>query len=607
YFYFCDFQEQELIVEISTGQVKGRLAHTVDTYKAYYAFQGIPYAEPPIGNLRFRAPVPAKRWEGLLTTQEDEHKCIQNMDPKGSEDCLYINVFVPKVSINNRNDEYIKIIGFLSTEDSASPGNYALKDQILALKWVQENIIYFGGNPQDVTLFGQSAGSAAVSYLLQTPLTKKAFHSDLYSKVIMQSGTSLNLWSLSRNPRATAFAIGKALEIKTDNSTDLVAALRRIETKALQTTSMSTNLKETVLSNPRDGLIFAPTLEPKIKGAVVTKKSHERLNFGDFNRVPCLIGFNSEEGIQFKDKDENDYIASESSEEDDLEMQLNAQRMKNENYLEETVTQYDEELFFEHFRIIRAVINDIAVKFERSDLYKRHTGQYGKISALNQMQVLCDHTRKSRDIFVGYPGSVHDSRVYINSPLSNHLEEKFGRYFLLGDSGYPLKKCIEIRLKIRGQLSRSIVLFVTDDQFVRPIHDYVSLLAKYAPLYYYRFSYEGKLGVDGKTREIKGVSHGEELPYFWRRSSNIPDPSDSDLITRQRLIRLWTNFAKTSNPTPKQDELLQNIIWPTSIFKNMTYLDIGKNLKLYSDMKNYNIQFWKDLYNNNGYPPYDTY
>ncbi|KAJ8937500.1 hypothetical protein NQ314_011814, partial [Rhamnusium bicolor] len=246
-------------------------------------------------------------------------------------------------------------------------------------------------------------------------------------------------------------------------------------------------------------------------------------------------------------ENENDYIASESSE-NDLEMQLNAQRMKNKNCLG---------------RISRAVINDIAVKFEGSDQYKRHTGQYGKISALNQvliflwfighqtasfrdssdrfdvtmsslhriikrmviflsnllpqvitwpsdnekiiieqhfrensfpniigaidrshiktdkpendpdsyinrkgyysiqMQVVCNHTRKIRDIFVGYPGSVHDSRVYRNSPLSNHLEEKCGRYFLLGDSGYPLKKNVLTPFKDRGQLGRRQINYNT--------------------------------------------------------------------------------------------------------------------------------------------------
>ena len=70
------------------------------------------------------------------------------------------------------------------------------------------------------------------------------------------------------------------------------------------------------------------------------------------------------------------------------------------------------------------------------------------------MQVVCDHSRKIMDIFVGYPGSVHDSRVFRNSPLSNNLEEKCGRYFLLGDSAYPLRKNLLTPFRDRGQLKR---------------------------------------------------------------------------------------------------------------------------------------------------------
>ncbi|KAJ8963269.1 hypothetical protein NQ318_018736 [Aromia moschata] len=524
----------ELIVETVSGKVKGRRATTHDAGKTYYAFQGIPYAEPPIDDLRFKAPVPAKKWTGLLKTQEDEHRCIQGMDSTGSEDCLYINVFTlstesptlpvmvwiyggsfiigdskiknyaPDYFSGRRSHScYIQLSRFLSTEDEASPGNYALKDQILALKWVKENIHSFGGDPGKITLFGESAGSAAVSYLLQSPLTK-----NLYHRAILQSGTSLNLWSLSRNPRQTAFQIGKALDINTENSTVLVESLRRVDSKLLQRTSLSTDLVQTVLSNPRDGLIFAPSIEPEHAEAVVTKKSHEMLKFGDFNRVPCIVGFNSEEGVPYKE-----------------------------------------------------VIDYARLYLFTYDIFS------------------------SRLVPIDMNIDSYWTKIWVGISIKAH-------YFGLVPINFS---------------EQALVEYVTDDQFVRAIYEFVTLLSKYVRVYFYRFSYQGQLGVDGKDRKIPGVGHAEDLNYMWRRETNIDDPPKADHLTSKRLVTLWTNFAKTSNPTPVPDEILQNIVWPPATFRNITYLDIGEDLKLNTSMVDYNIQFWKDLYASNGLPPFDTY
>ncbi|XP_023313107.1 carboxylesterase 1D-like [Anoplophora glabripennis] len=585
-----DNDDENLRVKINSGIVQGRLRHVEGTTKTYYSFQGIPYAEPPINDLRFRNPVPARNWEGVLPTQGDEHKCIQEYEAKGSEDCLYINVFTPDINGSNIPvmvwiyggafnkgsskikkyspdyflEEHIIIVtfnyrvgvfGFLSTEDSASPGNYGLKDQILALQWVKDNIGHFGGNSESITVFGQSAGSASVAYLLQTPLTTMEVDEfeidfeedmseenaskldnqiseslendilqlqdeeiddeidcdntdDLFHRAIMQSGTSLNLWALTRNPKTTAFAIGKSLGIETKNSTILVNALRKIETSTLQATAVSNLLLETIVSNPRNGLVFGPSTEPNLPGAVVIKKSHEMLNYGDFNRIPCMVGFNSAEGTE---------AASII------------------DYVRPYVFMYD----------------------------------------------------------------LFSSKLV---PIDMNIQSIFRKTFV----------ALSIRQRYFGVVPISlsdedVAKFVTDDQFVRPIYEYVSLISKYVPVYFYRFSYEGVTGINGQPRKNKGVGHSEELSYMWKQKDNIADPPETDIITRKRLVKLWTNFAQTSNPTPEKDDLFQNVIWPVAKHRNITYLDIGQSLKVTTDMSYYNIEFWRLLYKNFGFPPYDTY
>ncbi|KAJ8941174.1 hypothetical protein NQ314_010473 [Rhamnusium bicolor] len=189
-------------------------------------------------------------------------------------------------------------------------------------------------------------------------------------------------------------------------------------------------------------------------------------------------------------------------------------RPKNENYFNQTIPQYNAQEFLEHFRISRHVANSIAEEFQNSDYYKRQAGCYGKLSALNQtyiflwfvghqtasfrdvadrqngfpgvlgvidgtyikidkpsddpdsyinrkgfysiqVQLLCDHQLKIRDVFIGYPGSVHDSRVFRSSPLCQSLPEKCHDLYILGDSGYPLLPNLLTPFKDRGQLTRA--------------------------------------------------------------------------------------------------------------------------------------------------------
>lgn len=190
------------IVTTSGGQVQGIQLSTGILQPNYFAFKGIPYAEPPVGNLRWRNPVPHRGWSGVRDAAEHGEHCPHlgwfGLDVGGEEDCLFLNVYsssltgaravmvwihggsfssgsgdswvygpdflvndgVVVVTMNYR----LGTLGFLGTGDGVAQGNYGMKDMVEALRWVRTNIAAFGGNPNAVTVFGESSGSASVSW-----------------------------------------------------------------------------------------------------------------------------------------------------------------------------------------------------------------------------------------------------------------------------------------------------------------------------------------------------------------------------------------------------------------------------------------------------------
>ncbi|XP_069103815.1 pyrethroid hydrolase Ces2e-like [Argopecten irradians] len=250
------------IVSSEAGSIEGVLVPFPNGN--VYQFKGIPYAKPPVGPLRFSKPVKQPPWSDTLNATEYKPGCIQS-DPGNlptSEDCLFLNVYVPSevsaianktvmvwihgggytsgagslydgsflalhgdvivVTLNYR----LGVLGFFSTGDANARGNYGLWDQIEALKWVKSNIRNFGGNPDSVTLFGESAGAFSVSHLAIMPSNKGLFH-----RVIMQSGSLGSFGSVIRYPADAASNFGSFLQCSgSDNSELLLTCLRGIST-----------------------------------------------------------------------------------------------------------------------------------------------------------------------------------------------------------------------------------------------------------------------------------------------------------------------------------------------------------------------------------------
>lgn len=259
---------------IDDGCILGKY-YTSQKGNEYEAFLGVPYAKPPVGELRFKNPQPVEPWTADYDASFERSKCVQKNDlwidqkVEGDEDCLYINLYKPKQAKREKlavmvyihgggyfsgsaskgefgpdrfmdTEEVILIVmqyrlgvfGFLSTGDHAATGNFGLKDQNAVLRWVRKNIDRFGGDPELVTLFGQSAGGASVQMQMMSPLSK-----GLFARAWSLSGSALGFWTKpNENPlkftREQALAVGiESAEEMT--SEELVEALRQVDAEVL--------------------------------------------------------------------------------------------------------------------------------------------------------------------------------------------------------------------------------------------------------------------------------------------------------------------------------------------------------------------------------------
>ncbi|XP_062334932.1 bile salt-activated lipase-like [Osmerus eperlanus] len=251
------------VVTTEGGRVQGK-NHKVGLFRSMDVFKGIPFGDPPGV---FEKPKPHPGWDGILKATEYAPRCLQvnllQSDTRGSVNCLYLNIWVPhgsKVSFGmpvmvwiygggflvggsmgaNFLDNYlydgeeiadrgnvivvtlnyrVGILGFLSSGDASGPGNYGLWDQHAAISWVHRNIRNFGGDPDNITLFGESAGGASVSFQMVSPHNK-----GLIKRAISQSGVSVCPWAVNRNPRALAEQVAQRVACPTDDQ--MMACLR---------------------------------------------------------------------------------------------------------------------------------------------------------------------------------------------------------------------------------------------------------------------------------------------------------------------------------------------------------------------------------------------
>jgi para-nitrobenzyl esterase len=303
-------------VNTKNGVLRGVLQDGIEVFK------GVPFATPPVGDLRWQAPKPAKSWDGVRLVNEFSPICMQiGMYPKDSpleemsEDCLYLNIWKPEKAISGKvpvmvwfyggglvngsastplysgknlaKQEVIVItanyrlgaLGFLAhpelsiEADYNSSGNYGLLDMIATLQWIQENIHSFGGDPNNVTIFGQSSGAISISVLITSPLARGLFH-----KAIGQSGGLFEPIELDK---------GFSLEV-------LEQAGIRYATRA-----GATSLKG-LRKIPAEELLEHPVhTSINIDGYVLTQPPFEAYIKDEYNKVSVILGNTVDEGQEF--------------------------------------------------------------------------------------------------------------------------------------------------------------------------------------------------------------------------------------------------------------------------------------------------------------------
>ena len=310
-------------VKIDTGTVEGKASGPVRS------FLGIPYAAPPVGELRWKPPAPAAKWTGVRNATEFGARCMQGpiysdmvfRDSGISEDCLYLNVWTPAknakaklpvmvwihgggfmagasseprqdggilarqgvvvVSMNYR----LGIFGFFALpelaaeSDKKAAGNYGLLDQVAALEWVHRNIASFGGDPANVTIFGESAGSFSVSALMASPVAKGLFH-----KAIGESGGAFSSSALPFEP----------LAVRSQRDSQFAAS--SLGTQTLNELRAIPALKILDASLKKDDGQGPPRFAPDIDGYFLPEPVPAIFAQGKQSDVPLLSGWNHDEG-----------------------------------------------------------------------------------------------------------------------------------------------------------------------------------------------------------------------------------------------------------------------------------------------------------------------
>lgn len=321
------FAQSNLTVQTAHGSVEGFLQNEVRT------FLGIPYAKPPVGSLRWQVPQSPAGWDTTLLAQKFAPACpqknfIQGQSPDsakvvGNEDCLYLNVWTP--STTGARAVMVFIHGGGNQQGSASPlpdeffiydgkllaergdvvvvtlnyrlgpfgylvhpaisaeqgmpyaGNYGILDQILALKWVKDNIAQFGGDPNRVMIFGESAGAVNVSLHLISPLSE-----GLFARALIESGSPI--------PRVAAEVEADGIQFAnqfgcTGSYEAQLACLRAKPADSITAT----------LSSPLENGLVKLGWDPIIDGHVIPDEPFKLIQRGDFNQVPVVLGSNADE------------------------------------------------------------------------------------------------------------------------------------------------------------------------------------------------------------------------------------------------------------------------------------------------------------------------
>uniref|UniRef100_I3KBD5 Carboxylic ester hydrolase n=1 Tax=Oreochromis niloticus TaxID=8128 RepID=I3KBD5_ORENI len=316
------------VVHTKLGSLRGEYVSVKGKETGVHAYLGVPFAKPPLGpSLRLAPPQPVEGWEGVRDATKQPPMCIQSKEavldladklgavlaeiPDISEDCLYLNIYMPA---NRANDAKLPVmvwihgggfmlgsastydgsalaayqdvvvvliqyrlglLGFLSTGDEHISGNFGLLDQVEALKWIQQHIHNFGGDPGLVTIFGESAGGVSVSLLLLSPLSDGLFH-----RAIAESGTAAMNVLMANEPLPMAQAVANASGCSLESTKKISDCMRNLDIDTIVGFTQDPNLRYQI----------------NVDGHFLTKPVDELFHKHELHAVPFMTGVNNDEG-----------------------------------------------------------------------------------------------------------------------------------------------------------------------------------------------------------------------------------------------------------------------------------------------------------------------
>uniref|UniRef100_A0A8D8R9Y7 Acetylcholinesterase n=1 Tax=Cacopsylla melanoneura TaxID=428564 RepID=A0A8D8R9Y7_9HEMI len=511
-----------LVVRTQKGLIRG-ITLTSATGKQVDAWLGIPYAQKPIGNLRFRHPQPVDRWDRdnphlILNTTKLPNSCVQivdtlfvnfsgaemwNPNTHMSEDCLYINVMVPKprpknaavmiwvfgggfysgtatldiydpkILVSEMNVIVVSMqyrvasLGFLYFRTADAPGNTGLFDQLMALQWVHDNIEYFGGNRNNITLFGESAGAVSVSFHLLSPLSR-----NLFSQAIMQSGSPTAPWAIIDQEESIlrGLRLAEALKCPHDRHRihEAIDCLKRVNATDMVNSEWGTL-----------GICEFPFV-PIVDGVFLTDIPVKSLRNKEFKKTNILMGSNTEEGNYF-------------------------------------------------------------ILYFLTELFKKEENVY-----------------ISREEFLT---SVHQLNPYFHPIVRNAIVFEYTNWLNPED---PISN--------RDSLDK----MVGDYHFTCNVNEFAHRYAETGNnVFMFYFKHRS---YNSPWPTWTGVLHADEISYAFGEPLNPRKAfTASEVELSRRIMRYWTNFAKTGNPSLGGDGQWTPVYWPVHTAYGREYLTLDVN------------------------------
>jgi len=541
--------------EFPVAQTKvGNLWGTVEdsrSGKRVLAFRGIKHVQPPIGKLRFRPPVIAPKWEGIVDAKTNGHMCPQHLATKpdiwvGDEDCLWLNVFTRDLVVKKKRpviiwihggsfsrgsaaeydpdyllDQDIVLVtiqyrlgmfGFLSTETATAPGNYGMLDQVAAMQWVKQNIEAFSGDPGSITIMGQQAGGASVHYHLLSPITR-----GLFNRAVSMSGSALCWWASIKRPQEKAKRLARLLDCPQEVQEDMEKLIECVRDKPmfdLMNTHPNFYQWKHLEQTQEPMTAWSPRVDPEAGMSFMPQEPMDLMTSGNFQHVPWIIGVTDDEGAT------------------------------------------------------------------------RASAFFADMSGVKEFE---DKFEKYGPLMFGF----HDGQSEAPKIMAKKVKD-----FYLGDKVMDL------------DIASNIVDAISDSSYAHPIDTAakVHAMKSAAPVFVYHFGYRGKHSLTHiKPNEYPpvltepshhyGVGNGDDLMYLFPIHLGLFRPLPSaDIMFSHKMTELLFTFASTGKPSMTLDEDSPPFVWDPADPTNISHLNIGNIMRMDQGLPNHRrMSFWQAM------------